>query len=298
MKVNAPTTAVSWVSAIQRIQISRNIEHTNIRFAALNVTTLLCVCKRCTKLSRMAKICFHSQEQQDDFLYDIDKSSEAIVQWKAHITRSVNQKHAKQDIHAKLDQSSCLLVMDWAMKFLQLRHKEKESDWYGKRGLSWHISSVKFSSHSGATEVISYAHLFEQCTQDWYAVTSNLKELFKLLKVKNPELQRVYLRSDEARCYHNSSLILAVRVVAKRVGVTVQNYHYSEPQSGKDVCDRILCPMKSSIRTYCNEWPLCSNCCGHEKRLNRTPSEGNNRCSQRCQRIREVTFSQQNRAAQ
>ena len=55
---------------------------------------------------------FYSQEQQDDFLYDIEKSSEAIVQWKAHIMRSVNQEHAKQDILAKLDQSSCLLVMD------------------------------------------------------------------------------------------------------------------------------------------------------------------------------------------
>ena len=196
---------------------------------------------------------FYSQEQQDDFLYDIDKSSEAIVQWKAHIMRSVNQEQAKQDILAKLDQSSCLLVMDWAMKFLQLRYREKQSDWYGKRGLSWHISSVVSSSQSGTTEVISYAHLFDQCTQDWYAVTSILEDLFKLLKVKNPELQRVYLRSDEAGCYHNSSLILAVRDVAKRVGVTVQNYHYSEPQSGKDICDRILCPMKSSIRTYCNE---------------------------------------------
>ena len=26
---------------------------------------------------------FYSQEQQDDFLYAIEKSSEAIVQWKA-----------------------------------------------------------------------------------------------------------------------------------------------------------------------------------------------------------------------
>ena len=30
-------------------------------------------------------------------------------------------------------------------------------------------------------------------------------------------------------------------------------YDHSEPQSGKDVCDRILCPLKSSIRRYCNE---------------------------------------------
>ena len=28
---------------------------------------------------------------------------------------------------------------------------------------------------------------------------------------------------------------------------------FSEPQFGKDVCDRILCPMKGAIRRYCNE---------------------------------------------
>lgn len=95
--------------------------------------------------------------------------------------------------------------------------------------------------------------MFDQCTQDWYAVTSILEDLLKLLKAKNPALQRIHLRSDEAGCYHNSSLILTVRDVADRVGVSVESYHYSEPQSGKDVCDHILCPMKSSIRSYCNE---------------------------------------------
>ena len=139
------------------------------------------------------------------------------------------------------------------MKFLQLRYREKQSDWYGKRGLSWHISSVVSRSKSNTTEVISYAHLFDQCTQDWYAVTSILEDLLKQLKVKNPLLQKVHLRSDEAGCYHNSSLVTTVRDVAKGVGVEVHSYHYSEPQSGKDIRDRILCPMKSSIRAYCNK---------------------------------------------
>ena len=44
-----------------------------------------------------------------------------------------------------------------------------------------------------------------------------------------------------------------MRDVAKEVGVEVHSYQYSEPQSGKDTCDRILYPMKSSIRAYCNE---------------------------------------------
>lgn len=95
---------------------------------------------------------FYSEDQKIDLLYDIQKSSEAIVQWKAHIMRSVNQECAKQDIIAKLDQTSCLLVIDFAMKFLQLRYREKQSDWCGKRGLSWHISSVVSRSKSNTTE--------------------------------------------------------------------------------------------------------------------------------------------------
>jgi hypothetical protein len=196
---------------------------------------------------------FYSKDHKDDLLYDIEKASDALDRWKGHIMRSVNQELAKQDIIANLDQSSCLLILDWAMKFLQLRFREKQSDWYGKRGLSWHISSVISRSQSDKIEVTSYAHLFDQCTQDWYAVSSIIEDIIKQLKVKNPKLQTVFLRSDEAGCYHNNFLIAALRDIAKRVGVTVQGYYYSEPQAGKDICDRILCPMKHAIRTYSNE---------------------------------------------
>ena len=38
-----------------------------------------------------------------------------------------------------------------------------------------------------------------------------------------------------------------------RVGVSVRQCDFSEPQQGKDICDRIICPLKTSVRTYCNE---------------------------------------------
>ena len=34
----------------------------------------------------------------------------------------------------------------------------------------------------------------------------------------------------------------------KQIGLTVTQYDFCEPQYGKDVCDRILCPMKSAIQ--------------------------------------------------
>ena len=35
--------------------------------------------------------------------------------------------------------------------------------------------------------------------------------------------------------------------------MSLQRYDFSEPQSGKDICDRILCPLKGAIRRFCNE---------------------------------------------
>ena len=144
--------------------------------------------------------------------------------------------------------------MDWGMKFLQLHYREKRSDWCGKRGLSWHISSVVSRDElTKKLQVTTYAHLFDQCTQDWYLVASIIEHLLTHLKGKHPSLESVYFRSDEAECYHNNLLVTAFRDIGKRVGITVKNYAFSELQSGKDICDRILCPLKTSIREHCSE---------------------------------------------
>ena len=73
--------------------------------------------------------------------YDFQPSREAISLWKAHIVRTTNQERAKQEMLENLDPSSNLIVMDWVMKFVQIPFREKQSDWYRKRGLSWHVSS-------------------------------------------------------------------------------------------------------------------------------------------------------------
>ena len=48
-------------------------------------------------------------------------------------------------------------------------------------------------------------------------------------------------------CNH---LIAAVKDIGDRVGITVARYDFSEPQQGKDVCDRVLGPMKAAIRKH------------------------------------------------
>ena len=50
-----------------------------------------------------------------------------IQAWKAHLLRSSNQDEAKQHILKKLDENSCLVIKDWAMKFLPVHYREQMS---------------------------------------------------------------------------------------------------------------------------------------------------------------------------
>ena len=82
---------------------------------------------------------------------------------------------------------------------------------------------------------------------------SILENLLFTIKLRHPGIIKAYLRSDEAGCYHNSKLVSSFRELGYRQGIEIVRYDHSEPQSGKDMCDRILCPIKAAIRRYCNE---------------------------------------------
>ena len=80
---------------------------------------------------------FRGMEQhRDDLMHDFLQAKDTIFSWKAHILRSVDQEKAKQVALKDLSETSVLIVMDWAVKFVQLRYREKQSDWFAKRGLN------------------------------------------------------------------------------------------------------------------------------------------------------------------
>lgn len=197
----------------------------------------------------------YSKEQQEEMKYDFKQAKDHVYNWKAHIMRAENQEEGKQDVLRKLDAHSALLLLDWAMKFNKIRYREKQSEWFAKRGINWHVSSVVRKGKDGSFQVSYFAHLFDgSCTQDWYAVASLLESLIQAIREQvDPLLQKIFLRSDEAGCYHNVNLYAAAKDLGKSMGVRVEGYDHSEPQFGKEITDRIICPLKGSLRRFCNE---------------------------------------------
>ena len=177
-----------------------------------------------------------------------------IVAWKCHLLRAINQELAKQDVLSDLNEDGALIIMDWATRFMPMRTREKMTDFYGKRGMDWHVSAV-ITKKEGNTDfsVDCYVHLFDSCTQNWFSVASIIENLLHNIKKKNNRIQRVYFRSDNAGCYHNAALLLSLPGIGNRTGFQICRYDFSDVQAGKDICDRKISPMKTHMKTWVNE---------------------------------------------
>ena len=56
--------------------------------------------------------------------------------------RAQNQDQAKQQILNSLREDKVFGVVDWAMKLTAMKFQEKQAEWFAKRGINWHVSSV------------------------------------------------------------------------------------------------------------------------------------------------------------
>ena len=145
----------------------------------------------------------------------------ALHAWKAHLLRSVNQEEAKQNALTQLDEETCLIIMDWAMKYLPQHYREQMSEFFGKRGRSWHISAViTRSQEEGRCEVECFVHLFNTCKQNSFEVMSVIEHLLRTIKIEYPSINKAFLRSDNAGCYHSGPMILSLPEIGTRAGVT------------------------------------------------------------------------------
>ena len=188
------------------------------------------VCDRCEALKQVLKDIKEKivessidEEHRNRVKFDFNHCQTAISAWKAHLVRSVLQEEAKQDVLRDLDDQSCLIIVDWAMKFLPLKYRENMCEFFGKRGRSWHVSAV-ITRNDDRLEVECFVHIFNSCTQNNYAVASIYEHLLRTIKVEYPAITKAFLRSDNAGCYHNGPLLLCLPDIGKRTCVTIARY--------------------------------------------------------------------------
>lgn len=192
-----------------------------------------------------------SDEERDNLTYLFQQAVKAINAWKAHQLRTTQQDKARTELLDVLDETTILVTIDWAMKFLPEKYRETQADWFAKRGISWHISVV-VRKVNGKLQHQVFVHIAENCSQESDDVLVLVEHLLSSLKKSNPEIKNAYLRADNAGCYHSISMISAIHLL-ETTGISIQRFDFSDPQGGKGPCDRKAATIKAHVRRYINE---------------------------------------------
>ena len=195
---------------------------------------------------------YASDDDRDEALYVFLTAQRAIHIWKCHKLRSVQQDKARLDVIDLLDDETVLIVNDWAMKFLPQMYRESQTNWFGKRGISWHISVV-YRRVLGELESQGFIHIIQSCSQDSSAVITIMQHVLHTLSTENPSISKTFFRQDNAGCYHSSATLLACPSIEASTGIKVVGVDFSDPQGGKGAADRMAAAAKSHIRMYINE---------------------------------------------
>lgn len=221
-------------------------------------------CDRCdaltTSLSDIEKVLAMTTEEsigkdaKEELSFIADQAISSIQAWKSHLLRSLNQDQAQLDVIDELDESSVLLVQDWAMKFLPRKYRESQRDWFGKRGLSWHVTvAMRKIMATEQLQIMTFVHVFQSCSQDSNTVLAIMEDVIGKLKAIIPSLKTVSYRQDNAGCYRCGATILGAPKASQFHEVTVKRLDFSDPQGGKGACDRKAATIKAHMRVHLNE---------------------------------------------
>lgn len=180
------------------------------------------------------------------------KAKQDIVSWKAHLLRSVNQEEARLDIMNALDDTSVLLVQDWAMKFLPRKFRESQTDWFAKRGISWHLTVAIRRGNDNKLQMMTFVNVFRSCSQDSCTVLSVMSDVVRQLREVHPQLQNIYYWQDNAGCYHCGTTIVGAKLIGQKHGVSVRRMDFCDSQAGKGACDRKAATIKSHMKIFLN----------------------------------------------
>ena len=108
-------------------------------------------------------------------------------------------------------------------------------------------------------------HIFDACNQDWFSVASVLESLASEIVNMEPGVKELFLRSDNAGCYHNTALLSSATIIIARQGLVLKDYSFSEANRGKDVCDRKIAPLKAHVDRYIDEGKIATLMCHANK---------------------------------
>lgn len=154
------------------------------------------------------------------------------------------------------------------MKFESMYYREKTTDFYGKKGMSWH-GAMMYSRYTAQQKnkfmlenpnktlqphhITYFDHISAgDCKQDYGAVLTYFEALVMKITETYPHIKRLFVQSDNARCYQKGELIVGLHKVCRQYGVKIVSFIHSGVQYGKGCINAHFATAMRHVIRYVN----------------------------------------------
>ena len=219
----------------------------------LNVQISENVCKDCydliSALSDVKEIA--RNEGDEDAIYDVKLSVQAVLTYMKHQMRDYQQRQAKAYCFDRLDAETGFWLKDFAQKILPMRFREGQREYFGKKGMSLHIDVLFRKQNESLLKYVYLTCLF-RCKQSAIDVLNIGDVVLQAFKKDCPMVTKLFGKSDNASCYHGNYVFEALFKLCRARSFQLLRYDFNEPCKGKDQCDRESAGSKTVLNSYVN----------------------------------------------
>ncbi|CAF5030953.1 unnamed protein product, partial [Rotaria sp. Silwood1] len=164
-----------------------------------------------------------------------------------------------------MDDDEAFCTFDWGQKILPQEHREAQSAYFGKKGMSvlvgsfvWKDSAQRLASTATTTTSLSsrtystesYIVAITNAAQTELDTLSAGEIITKQFKIDYPHIKKLHKRTDNAGNFSSHATPEAEKLICERLGIKLLTRDYSEVQKGKDICDRICGISKARLRSW------------------------------------------------
>ena len=178
------------------------------------------------------------KDDMEQWKEDLDTYFKNFMMYRSHIAQAKDESMWDASFYKNLSPNECVVVMDFKMKILSSLFREKQRDWFSKRGFSLLGALIIFGSPEDEdhNEVLYHFFISSDTTQDAEYVNTVKQILYKSI-LPQYGIDSVHYRCDGAGCFVSSEAKAAMSHWFRLCGVMERTYKNNVPGKGKSPLD-------------------------------------------------------------
>ncbi|GBB91846.1 hypothetical protein RclHR1_19260002 [Rhizophagus clarus] len=144
----------------------------------------------------------------EEYFEVLDEYQQKLIAWMAHHARKTYLNiHVRTNLE-ELDGEGAVMIVDYKMRILPQSSRETKTEFFGKRGWSFHSVLVYTKNmEQNQLDIQIFDHWSNDTYQDAWFITSSFHTIIETM---NPKPKWITIMSDNGMHYHCSELMLII----------------------------------------------------------------------------------------